>query len=113
MRDCVSVNDVAMRNISVIYNQMMDIGPFLRTLDHVGEHMNTLTLHEFTKAWISLFAHSPKSRVAWRTRTKLSTSSYSATRWWSRFEVMHQLHDAFGDVSGYLHEFNLPHTIYH
>ena len=73
--------------------------------------MKTPILHEFTKAWISLFAHSPKSWVAWRTRTGLSTPSCSASTWWSRFEVMRQLHDTLGDVSDFLHESGLIHTV--
>ena len=70
--------------------------------------MNTPILEEFTKAWVSLFAHSPKTRLAWRTQTQLSAPSYSATRWWSRFEVMHQIHDTFGDVFTFLHGSGLP-----
>ena len=103
MCDRASVNDVAMRTISVLYNNVMDVGCFSHTLDHVGENMNTPILEEFTKAWISLFVHSLKTRLAWRTQTQLSAPSYSATRWWSRFEVMHQIHDRFGDVSIFLH----------
>ena len=102
IRDRASVNDVAMRTISVVYNQILDVGCFSHTLDHVGERMKTPVLDEFTKAWISLFAHSPKSRLAWRTQTGLPTPTHSATRWWSKFEVIHQLHKAFGDVSALL-----------
>ena len=42
-----SVNDVARRTISVLYNNMMDVGCFSHTLDHVGENMNTPILEEF------------------------------------------------------------------
>ena len=108
MRDRASVNDVVMRTISVIYNQMMDVGCFSHTLDHVGEKMKTAILDEFTKGWISLFSHSPKSRLAWRTQTGLSTPTYSPTRWWSKFEVIHQLHNNFGDVPIFLHGNDLP-----
>ena len=108
IRDRASVNDVAMRTISVIYNQMLDVGCFSHTLDHVGERMKTPILDKFTKAWISLFAHSPKSRLAWRTQTGLSTPTYSATRWWSKFEVIHQLHKTFGDVPVFLRSGDLP-----
>ena len=34
--------------------------------------------------------------------TGLAPPSFSATRWWSRFEVMHQLFKAFGDVTPFL-----------
>ena len=82
MCDRASVNDVAMRTISVLYNNMMDVGCFSHTLDRVGENMNTQILGEFTKAWISLFAHSLKTTLAWWTQTQLSALSYSAPRWW-------------------------------
>ena len=75
MRDHASVNDVAMRTISVLYNTIMDIGCFSHTLDHVGERMKTPILDDFTKAWISLFTHSPKSRLAWKTQTGLPIPS--------------------------------------
>lgn len=75
MRDRASVNNVAMRTVSVLYNSMIDIGCFSHTLDH----MNTPILNEFTKHWISLFSHSPKVRLAWRARTGFSSPSYSAT----------------------------------
>ena len=104
MRDRASVNNVAMRTVSVLYNSMIDIGCFSHTLDHVGENMNTPILNEFTKHWISLFSHSPKVRLAWRSRTGFSSPSYCATRWWSRFEVIHQMHNRFGDVSAFLRE---------
>ena len=39
MRDRASVNEVAMRTVKVIYNQVINIGCFSHTLDHVGEHM--------------------------------------------------------------------------
>ena len=37
-----SVDSAAMRTVSVIYNQIMDIGCFSHTLDLVGEHMTIL-----------------------------------------------------------------------
>ena len=104
MRDRASVNSVAMRTVSVMYNSMIDIGCFSHTLDIVGEHMNIPILNKFTKHWISLFSHSPKVRLAWRSTTGLSSPSYSATRWWSRFEVIHQMHDCFGDVAAFLRD---------
>ena len=47
MRDWASVNSVAMRTVSVLYNSMVDIGCFSHTLDLVGEHMNIPILNEF------------------------------------------------------------------
>lgn len=61
-RDRASVNNVAMRTISILYNSMVNIGCLSHTLDHVGKNMNTPILEELTKHWISLFSHSPKVR---------------------------------------------------
>ena len=41
MRGRASVNDVAMRTIKVVYNELLDVGCFSHTLNHVGERMNT------------------------------------------------------------------------
>ena len=108
MRDRASVNVVAMRTIKVLYNQLIDVGCFSHTLDHVGERMNTPILHDFSKAWIGLFSRSPKSRLLWRTQTGQFVSSYSATRWWSRFEVINQLLTAFNVVVTFLANDDFP-----
>jgi len=110
MRERALVNNVAMRTISAIFNLLMDMPCFSHTIDHVGEHMNTPILEEFMKYWISLFSHSPKARLAWKTQTGLSIRSYSPTRWWSKFEMIHQLHDTFGDVPQFLQSAELPIT---
>ena len=108
MLDRASVNDVAIRTIKVVYNQLLDVGCFSHTLDYVGERMNTPILHDLCKAWIGLFSRSPKSRLLWRTQTGLPAPSYSATRWWSPFEVIHQVFAAFGDVEKFLKYDDLP-----
>ena len=41
-------------------------------------------------------------------QTGLSIPSYSATRWWIKFEVIEQVHSAFGDVSQFLDNSDLP-----
>ena len=87
MRDRASTNSVAMRTLALLYPKLLDVGYFSHTLDHVGEHFNTPTLSAFGLAWVSLFSHSPKTRMLWREQTGRSMSSYSATRWWSRWEV--------------------------
>jgi hypothetical protein len=110
-RDRASVNDVAMRTVKVIYSSVLDIGCFSHTLDHVGERLRTPQLDTFFKAWVSLFAHSSKARLLWRTQTGLSPPSYSTTRWWSRYEVIKQMHDAFGDVCTFLCNQELPNTM--
>ena len=108
MRDRASVNSVAMRTIAVLYPCMFDVGCLSHTLDHVGERMQTPVLDLFIKGWIGMFAHSPKTRLAWTTQTGLPSPTYSATRWWSKFEVIQKVHDSFGDVVTFLSCQNLP-----
>lgn len=108
MRDRASVNDVAVRTLKILYPNVVDIGCFSHTLDHVGEKMETTILDQFMKAWISLFAHSPKSRIAFKTQTGQSPKTHSATRWWSKFEVIKQVHDLFGDIPNFLNTADLP-----
>ena len=99
-----------MRTVKVVYSSLLDIGCFSHTLDHVGERVKTPQLDLFFKAWISLFAHSPKARLLWRTETGLTPPSYCATRWWSRYEVIKQMHDTFGDVCTFISNPELPAT---
>ncbi len=90
MHDRASVNNVAMRTIKVLYSNLVDVGCYSHTLDHVGGHFSTPVLEDFMRLWISLFAHSPKTRFAWKEQTGKSMASFSATRWWSRWEVCNQ-----------------------
>ena len=74
---------------------------FTHTLDRVGEHfdIDIPVLNDFISTWISMFSHSPKARLCWR---ELTGCSYSTTRWWNKWEVMHQLMIQFGDVDTFL-----------
>ena len=60
------------------------------------------------KTWIGIFSRSPKSRLAWQTKTDLKPPSYSPTRWWSKWEVMKHIHDLFGDVKDFFDSKELP-----
>ena len=40
---------------------LLDIGCYSHTINHVGEHFVTPVLEQFFKAWVGLFAHSPKA----------------------------------------------------
>lgn len=98
MRDRASTNNVAMRSLMIVYPKVVDIGCFSHTIDHVGGYFKTPVLTDFTSLWISLFSHSPKTRLLWNTRTNRSMKSYSSTRWWSEWEVMKQMFLYFGDI---------------
>lgn len=102
MRDRASVNNVALRTLKVVYPLVVDVGCFLHTINLAGEHFKIPTLSEFVSSWVSLFAHSPKARLLWKEQVGVSVRSYSATRWWSQWEVLDQLMTHFGDVELFL-----------
>ncbi len=41
MHDRASVNNVAVRTLKIVFPQLLDIGCFSHTLDHVGENFST------------------------------------------------------------------------
>lgn len=106
MRDRAAVNNVALCTLSVVYPMLLDVGCFSHTLDLVGSKFCTPNLMEFTMAWVSLFSHSPKARLMWREQTGRSATSYSQTRWWSRWEIMKELMELFGDVETFLGQYD-------
>ena len=59
MRDRTSVNNLAMQTVNVVYPQLIDIGCYSHTLNHVGDNFQTPTLTDFMHSWIALFSHSP------------------------------------------------------
>lgn len=63
MRDHASVNSVAMRTLSIVFPNVLDIGCFSHTLDYVGENFKTPILDEFIKVWINMFSRSPKTKL--------------------------------------------------
>ena len=51
-----------------------------------------------------MFSHSVAVLLAWKTKTGTAMKTYSATRWWSKWEVMKQVLEYFGDVEPFLRE---------
>ena len=102
MRDRASVNSVAMRTVKIIYPNAIDVGCFSHAFDRVGEHFNIPTLTEFIGNWLSLFSHSIKAKFLWKQQTGRAMASYSATRWWSKWEIFKQLMLQFGDIELFL-----------
>ena len=87
MRDEAATNGVAIRTLNVLYPKMMDVWCFSHTLDRVGEYFEIPVLREFVSTWNSLFSHSPKARLYWKEETRVSMRTYSATRWWSKWQL--------------------------
>ena len=65
MRDCASINNVAVTTLSIMYPSVLDTGCFSHTLNHVGEKFKVPTLEKFMKHWEQMFKHSYKSRLMW------------------------------------------------
>lgn len=63
MRDRALINQVAMRTVSIVYPNAVDVGCMSHTLDHVGDNMKTPILDKFVKYWTNLFARSGKARL--------------------------------------------------
>jgi len=104
MRDGASVNGFAIRQLLFFYPNIMDVVCFSHTIDNVGSHFDFSILDLFFRHWVSLFAHSFNAKLLWRERTGQSMKSHSNTRWWSKWEVLKQVADYFGDVLPFLEE---------
>ena len=102
MRDGASVNSAAMKVVKVIYPCIVDERCFSHTLDIVGSKFRTPVLTTFSTMWITLFSHSPKTKMLWKEFTGKASPTYSKTRWWSRWKVLHQMFLQFGDVEPFL-----------
>ena len=102
MRDGAAVNGAAVKHLQVFMPLMMNVVCFSHTLDNVGQHFNTPVLDEFGQNWIRLFSVSHKAKLQWKEQTGQMVKSFSVTRWWSRWEVYHQLLLFFGDVLPFL-----------
>ena len=104
MRDGASVNQAALDRIAFIFPKMINVVYFSHTLDNVGNHLVSPTLVEFGSLWTKMFRHSCKAKLLWKDPTGQTPRSYSETRWWSKWEVYHQLMVQFGDVARFVEE---------
>ena len=82
----------------------MDIVCFSHTIDNVDGQFEFRILDSFTQHWIGLFAHSYNARILWKEKTGQSMRSHSATRWWSKREILQQVLLYFGFVEPFLRE---------
>ena len=64
------MNNVAMQ---MLYPNVVDIGCFSHTLDHVGENFNMPVLDQFAKTGF----RSPKAKLVWREKTGLPIPTYT------------------------------------
>ena len=104
MHDLAAVTTVAMNTVSIVYPNILDVGCMSHTMDHVGDKFLTPLLDEFVTAWVQMFSHSPKSRLQWSNRVGFNVRLLCKTRWWSRWEVINQILELFGDIEPLLIE---------
>ena len=84
------------------------------SLDNVGSSFETTLVDKFCQRWVTLLGHSPAARIIWKSCTGVAPVTFSATRWWSSWEVLHQLVKFFGDVRPFLAERHFsPRTCQH
>ena len=78
VRDGASVNEAAIRMLkAILYPNTTSIICVARSLDNIGRHFNTDLLDSFFHLWVSLFSHSPVSRMLWKTQTGERIKTYS------------------------------------
>ena len=70
-----AMRDRAMQTLKVLYPSIVDIGCYSHTNDYVGDNFQTPTLSDFTTSWLTLFSHSPKTRLLWKSQSDRSMSS--------------------------------------
>ena len=104
MKDGAAVNHAALEQVKFFFPQLLDITCFSHTIDNVGKHFEFRVLDRFSQLWVSMFSHSAAVWLAWKTRTGTAMKIYSATRWWSKWEVMKQVLEYFGDVEPFLRQ---------
>ncbi len=104
MHDGASVNTAAMRHVQVVYPSFIDVVCFSHTVDNVGRHFDLPHLDGFLELWIRLFSHSSAAKIKWREVTGKSMRQLSPTRWWSRWEVIDQCLEYFGDIHPFVRD---------
>ena len=91
-----------MRTVSIVYPNVLDVGCISHSLDLVGGRFTTPVLSSFVSLRISVFSHIPKMKALWKVQTGRAMATFSKMRWWSRWEVMHQIVVQFSDVVPFL-----------
>ena len=104
MRDDAAVNGAAIKQLLFFYPNTMDAICFSHPINNVGYHFVFRVLDTFFHHGVTLFVHSYSAKLLWKERTGTSMCSHSNTRWWSKWELLKQVSDYFGDVSPFLQE---------
>ena len=104
MRDGASVNEAGLHQVMFFFPNILSVICYSHIIDIVGKHFEFSVLNTFSRCWNTLFSLSPASRLLWRTRTGIAMQLHSKTRWWSKWKVLNQVMEFFGDVEPFLRE---------
>ena len=104
MRDGASVNEAGLRQVMFFFPNILNVICFSHTIDNVGKHFEFSVLDTFSRCWNTMFSLSPAARLLWKTRTGTAMRLHSKTRWWSKWQVLNQVMEFFGDVEPFLRE---------
>ena len=96
------MNSAAVRALSVLFPNMMNVICFSHTLNNAGIQMNFPVHVEFGRLWVSLFSHSARAKLAWKSLTEMRIKTHSEIRWWFKWEIFNQLATCFADVQPFL-----------
>ena len=97
-RDSCSTNGVACKHLLTMFANSLDLLCCSHTLQHTGEHLQLKTVEEFLHPWLTLVSHTSAARTIWQSMMGISMKGYSKIRWWSRWEVMKDLAEHFGQL---------------
>ena len=102
MRDRAPVNSKALRTVSILYPNMMDIGCISHFLDRVGTKCVTPAVTSFMSLWNAMFTTSMKARRAFKNITGRGMPRYNATRWWRLWECLKVVFEEWKHVPVFL-----------
>ena len=102
MRDRASVNTCALRTVSVLYPDMLDVGCIFHFLDRVGVKCKTPALTPFMSTWNVIFKTSIKARRVWSQISGRGMPRYNSTRWWSLWECLKVVFEEWNHVYAFL-----------
>ena len=104
MQDGASVNKAGLCQVKFFFSNILNVTCFSHTIDNVGKHFAFSVLDTFSRCWNTMFSFSPATRLLWKTRTGTAMRLQSNTKWWSKWEVLNQVMEFFGDVEPFLRE---------
>lgn len=98
MKDGMLNNCAALERVKFYFLQLLGISRFSHIIDNIGKHFEFCVLDQFAQLWVAMFPRSAEVRLPWKARTGTAMKTFSTTTLWSKWGVMKQLLEYFGDV---------------